>query len=222
MQASYTYQPPRADRTRIGESCGSSTAPQRLATQCMHTSLTAMVRSLAQFFVLKLTCTMKLVALTTSSIATPETRSPTLVFPAGAIPSLAYIPPSRIRPNGTLLAFSQYAGARYGRPATPGCTSGLNHECDLGLRRSTVRYEGETLDSCGRQAQASASCLALAWPLAVCRHPAVALFLCFVSGFGVDVGQCNLSRTRSYRQGRQLVLPAVCVGSDHRNRGAAV
>ena len=60
-----------------------------------------------------------------------------LVFPAGQIPSLTFIPSSADGGNGTLLAFSQSAGPRFGKPATPGCTSGVAHACDLGLRRST-------------------------------------------------------------------------------------
>eukprot|EP01043_Picozoa_sp_COSAG02_P058925 COSAG02_NODE_7417_length_3024_cov_7.548511_2_plen_310_part_00 len=59
------------------------------------------------------------------------------VFPAGAIPSLTFVPAEDGEGNGTLLAFSQLAGARYGKPATPGCTSSIAHACDLGLRRST-------------------------------------------------------------------------------------
>ena len=65
-------------------------------------------------------------------------RESVSVFPAGAIPSLTFIPAAG---NGTLLAFSQFAGSRYGRPATPGCTSTIAHACDLGLRRSTGEME---------------------------------------------------------------------------------
>ena len=64
-------------------------------------------------------------------------REAVSVFPAGAIPSLTFIPADDGKGNGTLLAFSQFAGPRYGKAATPGCSSAVAHACDLGLRRST-------------------------------------------------------------------------------------
>jgi sialidase-1 len=64
-------------------------------------------------------------------------REAVSVFPAGAIPSLTFIPAADGKGNGTMLAFSQFAGPRYGKPTTPGCSSAVAHACDLGLRRST-------------------------------------------------------------------------------------